>query len=161
MSTVSAGTPDVSGGTEQLIGLLEQQRACYTELKKLAHRQRQLITDHDPEALLKILAERQRYVDQLADLNRALSPFRQEWNQTYSQMLGERRQYVQKVLDEINLLMGSILVSDAEDSRLLAANKETVRGQMTSTAVGRMANTAYAAGAYQAAGGAKAANHEA
>lgn len=152
MTPTSEHIPNLDERACRLIALLEQQRDCYGELKRLAQRQRQLITEQDPEALLKILAERQRLVDRLAELNKSLIPFRQEWANTYSQMLDDRRQYVQKVLDEINTLLGSILISDAEDSRLLATSKESVRAQMSTTAVGRMASHAYATHAYSSAG---------
>ena len=64
------------------------------------------------------------------------------------------------MLDDINTLLGSILITDAEDSRLLAASKEDAFRQMQGTASGRQANSAYAAHAYQASGS-TAADHEA
>lgn len=133
----------------RLIELLEGQRDCYRRLKELAERQRRLITDQVPEALLKVLAERQRLVDQLSGLSTALEPFRQEWANTYGRMKADQRRQVQALLDEINTLLGAIMLTDAEDSRLLAASKEGVREQIQSAASGRMANTAYAAHAYQ------------
>ena len=152
MSEKTERLPDADERSGRLIELLEEQRGCYQELKGLAERQRRLITDQDPEALLKLLAERQGLVDRLSELNKALQPFRQEWANTYTQMKSERRQHVQQVLDDINMLLGSILVTDAEDSRLLAASKEGVRRQITETVTGRMANSAYATQAYQATG---------
>lgn len=145
-----SGVVDVNERSGRLVELLEQQRGCYRDLKNLAEKQRRLITDEDPEALLKLLAERQRLVERLTELNRLLQPFRQEWANTYTQMKSDRRQYVQQVLDEINTLLGSIMVTDAEDSRLLSASKENVRSRMQETARGRTANTAYATHAYQA-----------
>jgi hypothetical protein len=143
---------DAAERTDRLVNLLEQQRDCYAELKRLAQRQRRLISDQDPESLLKVLAERQRLVDRLAELNRSLQPFRQEWASAYSQMMGERRQYVRRVLDDINMLLGSILITDAEDGRLLSLSKEGVRSGMATAAIGRFANSAYAAQALRTAG---------
>lgn len=143
---------NVAENCERLVELLEEQRGCYEDLKRLAERQRRLITDEDPESLLKILGERQRLVDRLGELNKALQPYRQEWAGTYSQMQSDRRQHVQRLLDDINTLLGSILVTDAEDSRLLAASKEGTRNQIKEAASAKQANTAYASQAYQAAG---------
>ncbi len=142
-------TAGLNERSDRLIDLLKQQRECYGELKRLAQNQRQLITDQNPEALLTILAERQRLVDRLASLNKALQPFRQEWSETYTLMNDDRRLTVRRMLDEINTLLGSILVTDAEDSRLLAAGKENIRTQLVTTTTGRMANSAYAAQAYR------------
>jgi hypothetical protein len=141
--------PDVGERSGRLVELLEEQRECYRLVKHLAERQRRLITDQDPEALLDVLGERQRLVDRLRELNKALQPFRQEWANTYTQMRSDRRQHVQEVLDDINTLLGSIMVTDAEDSRLLAASREGIRGQIKSTVSGRVANSAYASHAYQ------------
>lgn len=152
MSDATKVDADMHERSGKLIQLLEQQRGCYRQLKDLAERQRRLITEENPEALLKILAERQKLVDQLTQLNTALAPFRQEWANTYTQMQSDRRQHVQEVLDEINMLLGAIMVTDAEDSRLLAAGKERIGSQMREAAAGRRANTAYAAQAYQTSG---------
>ncbi|MBN1345977.1 MAG: flagellar export chaperone FlgN [Phycisphaerae bacterium] len=145
-----SGVADVNERTGRLVELLEQQRECYRGLKRLAEKQRRLIADEDPEALLKILAERQRLVDQLGELNKSLQPYRQEWANTYTQMKSERRQYVQQVLDEINTLLGSIMLTDAEDSRMLSASKANVRNRIQEATSGRMANSAYATQAYRA-----------
>ncbi len=159
MSQVTSETPNVEERGAKLVELLQQQRDCYRNLKELSDRQRRLITDEDPEALLKLLAERQRLVDQLTQLNKALQPFRQEWASTYTQMTADRRGHVQEVLDDINTLLGSILLIDAEDSRLLSARKETVRSELQRTAAGRTVNAAYAAQAGQSRP--QAADHEA
>jgi hypothetical protein len=137
---------------EQLVGLLEEQRNCYEQLKRLAERQRRLIADQDAESLLKILAERQRLVDRLGELNKALQPYRQEWADTYAQLAPQRREHVRQLLDEINVLLGSILIADAEDSRLLAAKKSNVADRLKQTASAKTANAAYASRAYQTAG---------
>ncbi len=160
MSENTTDTPSMGERTGRLVELLEEQRTCYRQLKALAEKQRKLISDEDPEALLKILGERQQLVDRLTELNRELQPFRQEWAGTYTQMKSDRRQYVQEVLDEINTLLGSIMLMDKEDSRLLSARKESIRQQVVQTASGRMANTAYAAHAYAGASSAKT-EHEA
>ncbi len=152
MSDTTKMDTDMHERSGKLIELLEQQRDCYRRLKDLAERQRRLITDQDPEALLKILGERQKLVDQLTELNQALAPFRQEWANTYTQMQSDRRQHVQEVLDDINMLLGAIMVTDAEDSRLLAAGKERIGSELREAAAGRRANTAYAAQAYQSSG---------
>ena len=60
------------------------------------------------------------------------------------------RQRVQEILDDINTLLGAIMLSDAEDSRLLSARKERIGAQIAETAAGRLANAAYAAQAYGA-----------
>jgi len=152
--------PDLDELSQRLLELLEEQRDCYRRLKGFADRQRRLITDQDPEPLLKLLADRQGLIDRLGELNKALHPFRQEWANTYTQMKSERRQHVQVVLDDINTLLGSILITDAEDSRLLAASREDTLRQMQGTAAGRLANSAYAAHAYRTSGS-TAADHEA
>ena len=146
--------------TDQLLALLEEQRDCYRQLKQLSENQRRLITDRNPEALLKVLADRQRLVDRLVALNASLAPFRREWADTHMQMPPERRQRVQRTLDDINTLLGSILVTDAEDSRMLTARRESIRQEMKEAAAGRMANSAYATSSYQAAAAAPAAARE-
>ena len=102
MTATAESIPNIEERTDQLIAFLAEQRDCYRQLKQLSEGQRRLITDQDPEALLKVLAERQRLVDRLAELNTSLAPFRREWASTYTQMKPEHRQRVQQVLDDIS-----------------------------------------------------------
>lgn len=150
MTATADDTLNIEERTDQLIALLEEQRGCYRQLKQLSEGQRRLITDQNPEALLKVLADRQRLVDRLGELNVSLAPFRREWASTYTQMQPDRRHRVQRVLDDINTLLGSILVTDAEDSRMLTSRREGIREEMKQAATGRMANSAYVSRAYRA-----------
>ena len=60
---------------DTLIALLNRQRMLYDQLKDLAARQTELVDGSDPESLLKVLAARQRLIDQLTDIGKRAAFF--------------------------------------------------------------------------------------
>ncbi len=128
---------------DRLLRLLESQRNCYRRLRELSLLQRSLISGDRPELLLNVLGDRQRIVNELAGLNEQLAPFRQDWEGVYESLPAEVRVRAGELLDEINGLLRVILQNDQEDSALLAARKESVRGALAQLDGGRHAQSAY------------------
>ena len=129
---------------ERLIELLTQQRDLYGRLRELAEQQRALISSDRPERLLDVLRERQTLVGRLAQINMQLAPFRRNWAGTYGQLPDDVRQRAAALLEEINVMLQTILKGDREDGVLLAARKQAVATELNAVTGGRAANAAYA-----------------
>jgi hypothetical protein len=143
---------DVYSGPDatQLLALLGQQRDLYDRLRDLSERQRNLISGERPEMLLDILRDRQSLVMALARVNEELSPYRRDWERTYSRLNAETRASVGVLLNRINGTLQAILRTDHEDGALLAARKQAVGRAMDEVSDNRVANAAYAQHSFRA-----------
>ncbi|MCH8963887.1 MAG: flagellar export chaperone FlgN [Planctomycetes bacterium] len=130
--------------SERLIKLLSRQRVLYQKLKELSERQRGMISGDRADLLLGILQERQGHVNELVLLNKQLSPFRRDWDQTLASLADDARQVVSKLLAVINTLLSGILATDKEDGALLSARKQMVASELSGLSGGRIANQCYA-----------------
>ncbi|MGE3180326.1 MAG: hypothetical protein AB7N71_01750 [Phycisphaerae bacterium] len=138
-------TTDVGTTGNEVIALLTLQRDLYRRLSELARAQQSLITDNQPEILLKTLTERQSIINRLARLNEQLGPYRRTWERTYSNLRDDQRGLVNGLLDDINSMLRTILHRDQEDSQRLAARKQTAAAELREIQTHSTANTAYGA----------------
>jgi hypothetical protein len=129
----------------QLVELLERQRVIYERLRTLAERQRGLVLQGDPQSLLAILADRQRLVDDLSQLNARLAPFRRDWVRINARLDDEGRRRVRDAIRASDDILSSILRSDQEDMDSLTGRKHEMRAEMVRTSSGAAASRAYAA----------------
>ena len=129
---------------ERLMELLSRQRELYLGLRSLSDRQGTLITGDQPELLLNILRDRQQYVTALAENNRQLAPYRQNWSEVYGSLPEAQRERASALLEEINGMLSIILETDKRDSALLSARKQSVSQSLQNLSDGRSANQAYA-----------------
>jgi hypothetical protein len=139
-------SPTADNTGVELVRLLERQRDIFQQLRSLADRQRALVIGDDPKALLVLLAERQRLVDDLGRCNTAMAGYRRNWSAALSRLTAEQRRRVDDLLHENDRILGSVLSSDQADAATLSARQRVTAGQMAGAiGVGR-ASRAYAAG---------------
>lgn len=137
----------------RLMQLLDRQRVLYRRLRILTERQRALVIQEDSQALLTLLADRQKLVDELMSLNNELTAFRRDWTNVYSRLDEPSRRRVAEMLEEANVSLGAILQSDSRDSATLSARRQEIADRMVAVDSGSRAGAAYAAaGAHVAAG---------
>jgi hypothetical protein len=129
----------------RLMELLERQRLLYRRLRILTERQRTLVIQDDPQALLTLLADRQKLVDELLAVNAALAAYRQDWTNVYANLDEPSRRRVAEMLEEANTSLGAILQSDNRDSATLSARKQEIVDRMTAVDSGSRVGAAYAA----------------
>ena len=67
----------------ELVSLLEKQRDIYLQLQSLSGDQAGLIAGGSAEALLGLLADRQKRVDELTRINVDLEPYRSRWDEVW------------------------------------------------------------------------------
>ena len=129
----------------RLMQLLDRQRVLYRRLRILTERQQALVIQEDTQALLTLLADRQKLVDELMSLNSELSTYRKDWTNVYSRLDEPSRKRAAEMLEEANNSLGAILQSDSRDSATLSARRQEIADRMTAADSGSRVGAAYAA----------------
>ena len=130
---------------ECFLELMRHQRTLYRRLRHLAEQQQALVSEGTGEALLSLLAERQRLVDGLLGLGGRLAPFREQWTTFYAGLDENVRGEVAGMLEEVNQSLGMILHSDSRDSARLTARKQAVSQELAGCSAAGRASAAYSA----------------
>ncbi len=136
---------------ERALATLARQRDEYRALHGLAQQQRALVTSNEPESLLSVLAERQKHVDRLTELNGEVKRLSRDWPDLYGAMSERQRDQAETMLREVRACLAEIIAGDEEDARLLSARMAGVRDQSAALAESRRAYAAYGTAAVQAA----------
>ncbi|HPF37274.1 MAG TPA: flagellar protein FliT [Phycisphaerae bacterium] len=131
----------------RVIELLRHQRTLYRKLRSLADRQKSLVVSDDAGALISLLAERQRLVDGLVQLNAKIAPYRQNWTDFYQGLTESQRVEVSELLEEVNASLGAILRDDARDTAMMTARRERMAMELGEIGGSRKAHAAYASNA--------------
>jgi hypothetical protein len=135
----------------QLTELLTQQRDLYQQLRLLAESQSAAISDDQPEALLRILSQRQRLIHELTQVNVLLEPYRSRWDHIREGLDPAQRLRVGELVEEVQDLLSQILKQDQGDCDMLEQRTGEVRNEAVSASLGRKVNAAYAMQSYSAA----------
>jgi len=142
---------EFTGNVSELVRLLLDQRVQYRKLQSLTQRQKTLIVDDDPQALLGLLSERQRVVDELTSINTRLAPYRRQWTRVYETLDHATRDEVKELLEESNALLSSIMSSDRDDVEMLRTRRQVAADSLSQTRVAGRAVAAYGSSANTAA----------
>lgn len=132
----------------QLTELLTQQRDLYRQLREMAKGQASAIETDQPEALLRVLAQRQRLITELNEINAHLEPFRSRWDELRQSLDAAERIRATDLVREVQDLLGEILRQDEADSQTLEHKSADARKQAASATVGQRVNAAYAVHRY-------------
>jgi hypothetical protein len=134
--------------THSTILALEQQVGCYRLLAKLAERQHEHVQNNQTDALLEVLQLRQGVIEQIAGLERLISPARRHWHE-FSQGLGEGdRLRAEELLGEVKLLLEQITQADQHDALVLQQRKLNLGRQINQASAAVKVNRSYATAAY-------------
>ena len=139
------------GDAAPLVALLERQRDKYQKLQTLSRTQTQLVQEGQTEPLLRVLAQRQQLVDELAHLHRELEPYRSAWEQVYGRLSETDRGVVSNLIKAVEQLLAEIIEQDQRDQQQLQQSKGQVGESLSQTAHAGHAMAAY--NAHHAAGG--------
>lgn len=147
-SSSEAGLPvddSVAASVQPLVTLLQQQRDRYQKLKALSCTQSQLVESAATEPLLRVLAQRQQLVDELAHLHGEMEPYRRQWEQVYGQLPDSDRDIVAGLIKEVEQLLAGIIDQDNHDQQQLKLSKDQVGKGLSQTAHAGVAMAAYKA----------------
>ena len=94
---------------------------------------------------LRLLADRQKLVDELTRLNGVLLPLQSRWREYREQLSADAGERIDALLRETTETLQLIIAADQQDAGLLAVRKAGVAGEMANLDQGRQAFDAYAA----------------
>ena len=142
-------TPDTpiqsatAGEASEVLGLLQQQRDLYRELKSHSDQQDELIATGATDRLLSLLAQRQKLVDGLGQVSASLAPYRSRIASIADQASGDIGDQMRSMVEEVRGLLESIIDQDEQGKTQLAAARDKVGGQIRQAAGAVAATGAY------------------
>jgi hypothetical protein len=127
--------------TDRLAQLLRTRYECLLELRDLGRRQMELIERGELAALLDLLTTRQRSIDRLQRIERALDPFRDQSPQQRRWRSAEHRQQCAALIEQCQSLLAEIIAREKQcETALLHQREQTLallqRMQMASNVQG-------------------------
>ncbi|UCG33044.1 MAG: flagellar export chaperone FlgN [Phycisphaerales bacterium] len=131
--------------TDELLALLDKQLNLYQKLNAMAVQQHALVSEEDPAALLVLLAERQRLLDELAELDAKIAPVRREWDRISPTLSVSARRRAKAAFQESRQLLEEIIASDQKDTELLEGRKINVQAALQTIGAAQQAHAAYGA----------------
>lgn len=137
-----------SAEVPRLFALLEKQRALYQSLSELSRQQAGTIAEGRADALLAILAARQKLIDQIGMLNADLDPFRQRWDAILAALPAGERARAGDLVKQVQQLLGQIVEQDERDRNALTVARNRVQTELQ-----KMNNVGGAINAYRSSAG--------
>ena len=128
---------------EGALELLRRQHRMYGDLRRLADRQHRLVAGEDPSALIALLEDRRKLTSRLVELSREASPLRDRWPAIRAALPAPQRAEAERMLGDMNELLGVIMAGDEGDARLLSARKVQSAQAIRALVANREAVSAY------------------
>ena len=136
-----------------LIGLLEKQGQLYQQLASLGEQQTKIIAsglgsadqaDADAtEQLLRLLAQRQQLIDQLAEIHEQLAPYRADWPAFWQAISDQARCRIGPLVDQVEQLLAGIIAQDDQDKQKLQQAQARAGAELKQLAAAGNAVNAY------------------
>ncbi|MBN2841724.1 MAG: hypothetical protein JXM68_01455 [Sedimentisphaerales bacterium] len=127
----------------EVLTLLARQKELYGRLRNLAFTQRELVLRSDPEMLLKVLANRQKIINQLTLVDTQLRPIRESWQEIASGFSEVQRKQVNVLVDDVKKCIEEILSRDKDDSEKLEEKKEEIAVELKKVRTCRQMSKVY------------------
>lgn len=143
--------PSPSSPEPTLVELLRGQSVCYQRLHELSLKQRERVGEEDRGPLLEILNQRQKVVDALIELGRAIEPFSRRWPACLQTLPEAEQVEVLSLVQRIGQLRSAVLDRDRHDAETLSDARRRLSDEMARLDQGRRVSLAYRPGAVAAA----------
>ncbi|HUT10818.1 MAG TPA: hypothetical protein VMY42_10000 [Thermoguttaceae bacterium] len=112
--------------TETLAALIREKRDCLLTLREMGRRQFELIDEGNMTALLEVLAAKQRALNTLQRVERALDPFRGQDPERRPWRLPDDRRRCAEQLQQCETLLGEIVSQEkCSEGALIRRRDET------------------------------------
>lgn len=112
--------------TDRLYEFLRAKRSCLTQLRDMSHRQMELIDSGDMTRLLDLLVVKQRMIEQLQRIERALDPFRGEPPEARRWRNAEVKQRCADESQQCELLLAELMTREKQGEALLTRRRDEV-----------------------------------
>src|SRR3954467_3568909 len=122
-------SPTTGGMVPLLVRALSGQKVAYTHILALARQQSGHVAAGENEALMSILAARNRLIHEVAAHDRELQPYKGRWQDVLDGLPSADRKVIGGLLQEVQRLLGEILAQDERDKESLLRQKAEVGGE--------------------------------
>lgn len=126
-----------------VVSALSRQCDLCRTLESLSVRQSEQIRSGDSDGLLRVLAERQGIVDQVAELNDELSPYRAQWETCLAAAGRDERSRLELLVTQLTDLVERIARQDDADRAALESRRSALSTELGGVIRGRGAVAAY------------------
>jgi hypothetical protein len=123
---------------------LDRQSVLYDQLDRLSEQQGDLLEPEFADTLLRLLADRDRIIQQLVALNAESRPLVRRWNESDAPATDAQRDQIRGVLEHIEACMARITQRDAACFATLQTNRDKVANELAGASNARSAVSAYA-----------------
>jgi hypothetical protein len=127
----------------RISGAIDRTHAVYQELDAVSRSQEDLIDRDEGQELLELLARRQVLVDRLTELDRDLTPLRQEWDRSGASAPASQRAHVQSRLAAIADLASWVAHRDSAAVRGLQRRRDALAEELADLGRSKSARSAY------------------
>jgi hypothetical protein len=134
--------PDTNASTDRLVRLLERQRELVSQLDGIADGQMALIDAGESDALLGLLGDRQRVMDELAAGQDSLTGLA-ETLRVRGDVGDDERDRIGRLVDDIGDRLLRIVTRDEQDRQRLRANRDRNAEALSELSAARQAQHAY------------------
>ena len=131
--------------TDLLARLVTRKRECLLKLRTLVGKQLELATDGSVSSLLDVLSSKQRVIVQLQDVEKALSPFRNQDPDQRQWRNPPAREECSRQLAECEELMGQIMSEERKSEEEMIHRRDETARQLQGAHQADRARGAYAA----------------
>ena len=136
--------------TDLLADLIIRKRECLLKLQTMVAKQLELAADGSVTALLDILASKQRVIIELQDVEKALSPFRNQDPDRRQWRDPQSRERCARQLAECETLMGRIMSEERKSESEMVRRRDETAKQLQGVHQAGRARGAYAVQAQSA-----------
>ncbi len=128
---------------KKLIELLDEQRGIYRQLCDLSQQQSEMIEAGQAEPLLALLGRRQGLIDELAQLNGSLEPYKNQWPRLWHELEDEARGQIEQLIGDVQVLLDRIVEQDERDRLALSGERDRLADELQHVRRGSAVNQAY------------------
>ena len=132
-----------SESVASLTDLLGRQCSLYEQLCSLCEQQHRQITSGSVEELLDVLSQRQDVINQLAQIERDIEPYRRRWQEFWGQQDDGDRQRINETLQRSQRALALIIEQDDRSRQMLEDARERLGGELTQISHAGAAMQAY------------------
>ena len=129
--------------SQELYGLICQQREVLLELKHFAEVQQQIVQQNELGKLVSLLAAKQKAIQRLQEIDRNLAPFQNQDPESRVWSSEEQRDECRRIAKECPRLLAEVMKLEQIAEETLTAQRETISQQVEQSTTRSQAATAY------------------
>ncbi|MGA2443618.1 MAG: hypothetical protein ABSH08_21910 [Tepidisphaeraceae bacterium] len=133
---------------DEVLAAMRRQLDCYQRLGKLTKTQHEYVQNSRNEDLLALLGQRQRLLEEMAQLEQIITPAKRNWKQFTAGLPDDQRTEAESLVGETRRLLEEIAAADRDDTLVLHQRKLNAGRGINQATAARKFNRAYAAAAY-------------